>query len=75
MKRKKISALSVEELVEEFAWLAIEQDYALLGNEQAKVNRLFWKLDAIENELKSRSGDQRTALLPLYNHENMQVRV
>lgn len=75
MKRTKISALSAEELVEEFVWLAIGQDDAILGNEQAKVNRLFWKLDAIMNELKSRPGDQRSALLPLYNHENMQVRV
>lgn len=75
MRRRKISALSVEDLVEEFIWLAIEQDNAMLANAQSKINRLFWKLDAIMNELKSRPGDQRSVLLSLYGHENMNVRL
>ena len=40
-----------------------------------QVNRLFDKIEAIEQELKARPGDQRRALIPLYNHPNMQVRV
>jgi hypothetical protein len=75
MRRSKLSDLSVEQLVQEFASLAIEQDEALLSNAQSKANRLFWKLEAVESELRARPGDQRTALLPLYDNENMQVRV
>jgi hypothetical protein len=32
-------------------------------------------MDAIEEELKVRPGDQRRALIPLYNHPNVQVRL
>lgn len=75
MKRVKLSNLSVEQLVNLFVELSVEQDMALLSNAQAKVNRLYWKINAINNELKSRPGDQRLALLPLYDHKNMQVRL
>lgn len=75
MKRVRLSSLSVEQLVNLFVELSVEQDVALLSNAQAKVNRLYWKIDAIGNELKSRPGDQRSALLPLYDHKNMQVRL
>jgi hypothetical protein len=30
-------------------------------------------MDAVKGELKRRPGDQRRALIPLYNHPNMQV--
>lgn len=75
MRRSKLSGLSVEQLVAAFEKLAIEQDRALLSNAQSKVNRIFWELEALEYELKMRSGDMRSALLALYSHENMQVRV
>jgi hypothetical protein len=65
----------VDQLVQLFSELSVQQDMALLSNEQRQVNRLFWKIDAIEEELKSRPGDQRSSLLPLYNHKNMQVRL
>ena len=74
-KRVKFSNLSVEQLVNRFVELAVQQDMALLSNAQAEINRLYWKIDAINNELKSRPGDQRSALLPLYKHKNMQVRL
>jgi cytochrome c oxidase assembly protein Cox11 len=75
MKRVNLSVLNNEGLVEMFAELAVEQDVALLSRMQRKVNSIYWRLEAIESELKSRPGDQRSALLPLYNHKNMQVRV
>jgi hypothetical protein len=40
-----------------------------------KRNRLRLQAYAIEKELKSRPGDQRRALLPLYNHPNVEVRL
>lgn len=75
MKRVKLSDMTVEQLVQLFAEFAVQQDAALLYRAQGEVNKLYFKLDAIKKELKSRPGDQRVALLPLYDHKNMQVRV
>jgi enoyl reductase-like protein len=75
MKRIKLQDMTVEQLVQRFAQLAVEQDNAALANTTGEVNRLFRLLMAISDELKSRAGDQRHALLPLYEHPNLQVRV
>jgi len=75
MTRIKLSNLSNEELVQRFVELAIQQDMALLSGALREVNKLFWKLEAIKNELKSRPGDQRSVLLTLYDHKNRQVQV
>ena len=75
MKRVNVQHLTVDELVQRFASLALEQDDALLDSNISKVNRLFWKLEAVEAELKQRQGDQRRALLRLYDHPNAQVRL
>lgn len=58
-----------------FTQLAIQQDDALDGD-VPEVTRLFWLLENVKAELKRRPGDQRAALLALYDHQpNMQVRV
>jgi cytochrome c oxidase assembly protein Cox11 len=75
MKRVNLAHMTTEQLVQTFADMAVQQDVALLSRMQRVVNKIYWKLEAVENELKSRPGDQRSALLPLYNHRNMQVRV
>ena len=75
MKRVNLQNMSVEQLVERFAALALEQDRALLEENISRVNRLFDALKDVENELKQRDGDQRRALLRLYDHPNPQVRV
>ena len=75
MRRVQIPKLTTEQLVQMFADLAVQQDLALLSRAISKVNRIYDKLEVIENELKSRPGDQRSALLALYNHKNMQVRI
>jgi cytochrome c oxidase assembly protein Cox11 len=75
MKRVSLSNMTTEQLVQTFADMAVQQDVALLSRMQREVNKIYWKLESIEEELKSRPGDQRSALLPLYNHKNMQVRV
>ena len=46
-----------------------------LDDNLRKFNRLVDDIIAVEAELKSRPGDQRTALLTLYDHANMQVRL
>lgn len=75
MKRVNVSKMTTDQLVQLFADLAVQQDAALLYRAQREVNKIFWRLEEIESELKSRPGDQRSALLPLYSHKNMQVRV
>jgi hypothetical protein len=73
--KQQLKKMSVDELVGLFRQYALEQDEAMLGEEHAKVNRLVWKLKDVGDELKSREGDQRSALLSLYNHRNAQVRL
>lgn len=75
MRGAILSKLATEKLVQLFAELAVEQDKALLLRAISTVNKIYDKLEAIKSELKSRPGDQRSALLPLYKHKNMQVRV
>ena len=66
---------STEDLVTRFTELALGQYRALLNDEFGKYNRLFRQMASVAEELKGRSGDQRSALMPLYNHANPQVRL
>ena len=72
MKQSKLQSLSVDDLVDLFAATAVELEKSSV---QTKTNRLARELHAVQVELKSRPGDQRRALLPLYNHRNMQARL
>lgn len=67
--------MSVEQLVERFFLIAVEQDKALKTDKIAKYNRLFGDLRSVVDELKRRSGDQRRALVGFLKHENAQVRL
>ncbi|TAK50335.1 MAG: DUF2019 domain-containing protein [Xanthobacteraceae bacterium] len=67
--------MSVDQLIARFAEIGVAQDYALLGRETARYNRLFDQMHAVVDELKGRPGDERRALLKLYDHPNMQVRL
>jgi uncharacterized protein YdcH (DUF465 family) len=75
MKQTGLQDMTVDQLVERFTVIALDQDKALLRREHAKFNRLFDKMEAVEEELKTRSGDQRRALLRLYEHPNSQVQL
>jgi cytochrome c oxidase assembly protein Cox11 len=75
MKRIKLSHMTAKQLVQQFSEVAVQQDLALLSLAQREVNKLFWKLEEIENELKLRPGDQRSVLLTLYEHKNKHVRL
>jgi hypothetical protein len=66
---------STEQLVEQFIVLSVQQDETLKGDDTEGYNRLFDKLDALERELEARVGDQRLALVRLYDHPNAQVRL
>ncbi|MGO3929537.1 DUF2019 domain-containing protein [Rhodopseudomonas pseudopalustris] len=75
MRAYQLTRASTDELVAYFAEVVVGQDEALLGGQRARFNRLFAEMMAISNELKSRDGDQRSALLALFQYPNMQVRV
>jgi cytochrome c oxidase assembly protein Cox11 len=75
MKSAKLPAMSANELVDLFTGFALQQDEAVLAFDVKETNRLYRTLKEIENELKSRPGDQRRALLPLLEHPNPQVQV
>jgi Domain of unknown function (DUF2019) len=59
MTRANLQSLTVDELVQRFASLALEQDEALLDSDISKVNRVYWRLKAVEAELKGRQGDHK----------------
>jgi hypothetical protein len=47
----------------------------LLGENIPRVNQLFDSIEEVKSELQGREGDQRRALLRLYDHPNAQVRL
>jgi hypothetical protein len=75
MSQVKLQDMTLEQLVERFTSTALAQDRALLMGDIAKVNQLYLQLKEIEGALKVRQGDQRRALLSLYDHPNAQVRL
>ncbi len=75
MKSEPFNALKVDDLVKRFISIAEEQVEAELIGDFGKMRTLYSKMDAVRSELRARDGDQRTALLPLLNHPNLQVRL
>ena len=75
MTHKKLSALSVEDLVALFTANRLKQDQAELAMETRKFRPLYDEMIAIEEELRSRPGDQRHALVALLDHPNKEVRL
>ena len=73
MKQGKLQGMTVDQLVQRFTAIALDQDKALLRRVYARFNRLIDDMEAVEEELKM--GDQRRSLLRLYDHPNAQVRV
>lgn len=71
----RLKTLSVEQLVERFADLALGQYQAELHSEIAKQNRFIHQGWGVAEELKSRLEDQRRALVQLFKHPNAQVRL
>lgn len=74
MKRLKLADIPVEQLVERFVAIAVAQDQALGRDDTKTYNRLFPQMQDVREELKSRPGDERRALVPLLKHPNPQVR-
>jgi hypothetical protein len=75
MTLSNVKKMTMDELVERFVAIAVAQDEAIFNDDNPKYNRLYRQMDDVRNELKSRPGDQRSALIPLYEHPNIQVRL
>lgn len=75
MNVRGIEQMTAERLLKRFVEIGVEQEELLQNNEIAKFNRLYGEKAAIQDELKSRAGDQRRLLMQLYDHPNMQVRL
>lgn len=75
MIRSKLENMTVDQLVDRFAEIGIAQDEALLHDEHRKFNLLFSQMRQVDQELRRRGGAARLALLRLFDHSNMQVRL
>ena len=75
MTNAGLEQLTIDQLVERFAEIGIAQDNALLHDQYAKFNRLYDRMQAVDDELRRRGRDARQALSRLYDHSNMQVRL
>ena len=62
-------------LVKRFEDVCLSQDVAILNDDNEEFTRLFREMVAIEDELRSRDGDERRALAALFEHRNAQVRL
>jgi len=75
MTPPSLKAMATAELVERFVSIAVDQDKAIFDEDNAKFNRLYGQMDDVTRQLKSRPKDQRSRLISLYTHPNVQVRL
>ncbi|MDR3518022.1 MAG: DUF2019 domain-containing protein [Azospirillaceae bacterium] len=75
MKRRDLTTWTLDELVGRFEEICIAQDQAIFDDKTAKFNRLYAKMDEVSEELCRRGPEARRALMRLYGHSNMQLRV
>ncbi|MBI1203995.1 MAG: DUF2019 domain-containing protein [Rhodopseudomonas sp.] len=75
MKVTDLASMTVMELVDRFVELCLAQFQAELFDDISKENKLIRQSIAVADELKTREGDQRRALVPLFGHSNPQVRL
>jgi hypothetical protein len=73
-RQMNLETASVEDLVDLFASIAVKQNTALEYIRSAEYTCLYKLMEKVQAQLKSRAGDQRRALLPLYHHPNPTVR-
>ncbi|MFG1425049.1 DUF2019 domain-containing protein [Roseixanthobacter glucoisosaccharinicivorans] len=74
MKNENLSKMSTQDLVDFYIKIGIFE-YKLDYDDIRRYKRSFFKRMTIEDELKVRPGDQRRALMALYDYPNMQVRL
>jgi uncharacterized protein (DUF924 family) len=75
MTTDNLQNLSVNALVDRFATIGVEQYKAKDAEQDERYKELFYKMYDIQEELKRRQGDERRALIMLFDYPNMQVRL
>lgn len=75
MTANALDGMSVADLIARFTASALAQYHADMDFDMKTTNKSAKDLMAIAAELKARPGDQRSALLPLYDHPNTRVRL
>jgi hypothetical protein len=75
MATTNLQNLSVNELVDRFATIGVAQYKALDEEDGAGYKKLFYQMVDVQKELKGRPGDERRALVLLFDYPNMQVRL
>jgi hypothetical protein len=75
MTRANWHEWSVADLVAQFTKVSLEEFEAELESDIRKQNVCVREAMAIAEELKRRPGDQRSALMSLYTHPNVQVQL
>jgi hypothetical protein len=75
MRSVELEELTDDQLAQRFADIGMAQDQALLYDEHKKFNRLFNQMIDVDHELRRRGLQARLALLRLFDHPNMQVRL
>jgi hypothetical protein len=75
MKQTSSEKMTLDQLVDRFVAIALDQDDAIRKEQNARFNRLFHEMRTIEEELKHRPGDQRGLLVRYLKHPNAQVRL
>lgn len=73
--KSRIPEPATAALVETFVRIALEQYEARFDFDTKKLNKLFWQMEDVEKQLKTLPGDKRSALLPLLEHSNLEVRL
>ena len=75
MKREALASLSTDDLVQQFADACVGQDKAIMSERLATFKKFHAQMKTADQELRRRGRDARLALLTLYDHPNMQVRL
>ncbi|WP_341988978.1 DUF2019 domain-containing protein [Azorhizobium sp. AG788] len=74
-RKEKIKKMTNENIIEYFIALSKKRTEADSYMDIYTYNKIYKILQVIEKELKSRPGDQRSILIPLIFHPNLQVRL
>ena len=74
MTEAELRSLSSEELIAQFVEIVVGQSDLNMAFQIDTYNVLYKDAVAIIEELQARPGDQRRLLVPLFEHDNPQVR-
>ena len=75
MTPSKLKSMDMDGLLARFVSIAEKQYEIISDGGRARYNRLYQQLVDVVDELQSRPGDQRRALVRLFDHPNPQVRL